>query len=282
MMPNGFRLAENTTNWTNGLGYWEGPKGGFALLFYTSIYAIEGNRRIVVEDHLDTSPFDKNGNISYNADWISVRWRRHLTDDELGYKLYITAVDSVRSSSEWTSIQNGDEIPLLKKIKGRGFPGTGFNIVQQDVAAPAPTNYTELPNGYIRGFYVQHVLNNSANPANIDSIMSYAWRVDDNALDITNQTRRGKAIEDTENSLEDVSNSGVKALSVYPNPVSDVLHIDSESPIVSVKVYSSTGSLVKRMDNVGKSLDTSILQPGIYTFVIQTEEENRTFRIVKK
>jgi hypothetical protein len=61
-----------------------------------------------------------------------------------------------------------------------------------------------------------------------------------------------------------------------------VLNIDSEEPIVSVKVYSSTGALVVRTEAITNSFDVSSLMPGIYTVVVQTEKENATFRVVKK
>lgn len=132
-----------------------------------------------------------------------------------------------------------------------------------------------------RGFYVQHVLN-SPNPATMDSIMAYAKRVDDNALDLASaETRRGQVQEEA-NRMEEMQSGSIKALSVYPNPVTDVLNIDSEEPIVSVKVYSSTGALVVRTEAITNSFDVSSLMPGIYTVVVQTEKENATFRVVKK
>lgn len=60
--------------------------------------------------------------------WMPVRWCRKLTKEELGYKLYI--------NTEQTDI---------KKLA---------------LNQSAPKGYTELANGYIRGFYVQFILDN--------------------------------------------------------------------------------------------------------------------------
>lgn len=60
--------------------------------------------------------------------WMPVRWCRKLTAEELGYRLYINQTQ--------TDIQ---KLPLTES---------------------APLGYTELPNGYIRGFYVQFILDN--------------------------------------------------------------------------------------------------------------------------
>jgi hypothetical protein len=286
MMPGGYRLAVNE-GWNNslekvvGLDAWPGVKGDLAQTFYTYkswVVGKDAQGNILFNDPYNNSAYrvvSDLGNLDMNDwiefpgqgyKWFNMRWSRKLTDEELGYKLYMNA-DS-------TDIQ---------KLAPNQMPASG---------------YSELPNGYLRGFYVQYILDNPSPERTVGDI-AYMSRVtecfnskgvEDNPDSICFycgicpeelQTRRGKA-ENAGTRLEDISGNGAKALSVYPNPVDDVLNIDSESPVVSVKVYSSTGSLVKRMDDVGKSLDTSILPPGIYTFVIQTEKENATFRIVKK
>lgn len=60
--------------------------------------------------------------------WMPIRWCRKLTDQELGYKLFI--------NQEQT------------------------DIIKLNYTASAPNGYTELPNGYIRGFYIQFILDN--------------------------------------------------------------------------------------------------------------------------
>lgn len=59
---------------------------------------------------------------------MPMRWCRRLTDKELGYKLYI----------------NQDQTDIQKL----------------DLEDTAPYGYSELPNGYLRGFYVQYILDN--------------------------------------------------------------------------------------------------------------------------
>jgi len=61
------------------------------------------------------------------------------------------------------------------------------------------------------------------------------------------------------------------AISVYPNPASDVLMISSENTISSISIYSITGSLVKKQNIPGYELnvDISELFQGVY--FIETE-----------
>lgn len=60
--------------------------------------------------------------------WTPLRWCRALTDDELGYKLYVNA-----------------EMTDIKKL---------------GLSDACPQGYSELGKGYLRGFYVQYILDN--------------------------------------------------------------------------------------------------------------------------
>lgn len=74
--------------------------------------------------------------------WMHVRYNRPLTDEELGYKLYINA-------------ENTD-------------------IVKKSLTEVAPSGYTELPKGYLRGFYVQYILDNPYPEKTISEIVGLA------------------------------------------------------------------------------------------------------------
>lgn len=74
--------------------------------------------------------------------WLPVRWCRKLTEKELGYKLYINA--------EQTDIQ---KLSLID---------------------PAPEGYSELANGYIRGFYVQFIMDNLNPQKTVSDIVDMA------------------------------------------------------------------------------------------------------------
>ncbi|HCO67814.1 MAG TPA: hypothetical protein DIT04_08695 [Dysgonomonas sp.] len=80
----------------------------------------------------------------------NIRWCRKLTDAELGYKLYI--------NSAQTDIQ---------KLSLTESPKAG---------------YTELPNGYLRGFYVQYILDKSNPKYTVSDIVRLSRQVDDLAL----------------------------------------------------------------------------------------------------
>ena len=73
-----------------------------------------------------------------------------------------------------------------------------------------------------------------------------------------------------------------QSVAVYPNPVEDVLNIVSESPVMSVEIYSMQGVRVMAAEGVSE-LNVSELRPAAYIAVIVTENGKTTAsKIVKK
>lgn len=82
--------------------------------------------------------------------WFNARWCRRLSDKELGYKLYINDKQT--------------------------------DIIKLSLAETAPENYHELENGYLRGFYVQYILDQAYPQYTIADIVSLSKQVDDFSL----------------------------------------------------------------------------------------------------
>lgn len=148
MMPGGARLNGNG-KWCNSLGpnngcYDDGKKGDIYHLFYAVYQAATNSNNapgyISIHDYMNTKEYE-----SYH--YLNVRWCRPLTDIELGYKLYIN--------------KNKTDI---KKLNLNDSP---------------PQGYIELPRGYIRGFYVQYILNNPNTKLTVSDIVNYAKQVED-------------------------------------------------------------------------------------------------------
>lgn len=153
MMPGGARL-NGDGRWCNGLGpdggcYNDGKKGDIYHLFYTCVLATENPRdelsieNVIIHDYIFTEP-----NHSYHL--MNVRWCRPMTDAELGYKLYINS-----------------DLTDIKKL---------------DLGAVPPSGYKELPHGYMRGFYVQYILNKPDSNITVRDIVRYARQVEDNLI----------------------------------------------------------------------------------------------------
>lgn len=70
----------------------------------------------------------------------------------------------------------------------------------------------------------------------------------------------------------------------YPNPVADVIHIQSQSDLGFVKVYSSLGTKVisKEVNATFTSIDLSQLAAGIYIMEVSASNQISNFRIIKR
>ena len=53
-------------------------------------------------------------------------------------------------------------------------------------------------------------------------------------------------------------------ISIYPNPVSEVLHISSNAKIEAIEIMNSVGAMLIRRSNVDAGIDVSDLHPGLY------------------
>jgi uncharacterized protein (TIGR02145 family) len=116
--------------------------------------AADGTVRL--HDYVDTE-------IGYLYHWQNIRLCRRLTDEELGYKLYIKA-----DVPSWNDIVNeyqskGDdytaELVLFDKLKRGIISPNKVDIQKVNLGISAPAGYVELRKGYVRGFYVQYILN---------------------------------------------------------------------------------------------------------------------------
>lgn len=85
-----------------------------------------------------------------------------------------------------------------------------------------------------------------------------------------------------ENSLGIDDELLAQGISLYPNPVSDILTIDSEIPLTKVEIYSVLGRKVKEVDSDFKSIPTSNLSNGVYVVRIFSENGLVTKKLIKK
>ena len=81
-----------------------------------------------------------------------------------------------------------------------------------------------------------------------------------------------------------VNDTVKNAVKVYPNPVVDILNIDSPSKVKSIRVFDVTGRTVStHVLNAEKSqVNLSGLASGVYMVSIQMENETKTVKVIKK
>lgn len=69
---------------------------------------------------------------------------------------------------------------------------------------------------------------------------------------------------------------------ISPNPVIDILNIETDAKIISVSVFDTKGSLVKTISNPDKKVNVSELTTGNYLIKVKTAKSEFTKKIIKK
>lgn len=87
----------------------------------------------------------------------------------------------------------------------------------------------------------------------------------------------------TEPPIISVDDFSTKNLKLYPNPVSDVLNIQSASVISNIVVSTILGEQVMqaRPNAISPSLDMSHISSGLYLVTVTIDDNSKTFKIVK-
>jgi uncharacterized delta-60 repeat protein len=72
------------------------------------------------------------------------------------------------------------------------------------------------------------------------------------------------------------------SLNIYPNPTSNILHIDAESKIESISISDMTGKKIQTFENIiNNEISIESLQKGIYLLVCRTKNGNFNTKIIK-
>jgi hypothetical protein len=73
-------------------------------------------------------------------------------------------------------------------------------------------------------------------------------------------------------------------LKIYPNPVKDILRIESSEPIATINLIDIHGRVIKTMQSNNETFDFAVSQlpPGIYFIVIETGQKTTTRKIIKE
>ena len=72
------------------------------------------------------------------------------------------------------------------------------------------------------------------------------------------------------------------AVKMYPNPVQNILTVQSSFRITGVRVYSLLGELVKEVRGNFSRIDLSELNSGIYMIKIYSDQYSVTKKLIKK
>jgi hypothetical protein len=88
------------------------------------------------------------------------------------------------------------------------------------------------------------------------------------------------ALDDATLTVSDVS---VSPFVIYPNPVTDILNVQSNLSNYSLRIYTLQGQLLleKTENSNSQSLDLGSLSSGMYFLVLESENIQETTKVVK-
>ncbi|GAA4937074.1 hypothetical protein GCM10023314_06770 [Algibacter agarivorans] len=87
---------------------------------------------------------------------------------------------------------------------------------------------------------------------------------------------------DYNNPLNIDSKKLVSSIKVYPNPVTDILVIDSKMRVDKVGIYSILGKKVKEFNSNFNAIPVYDISAGLYIIKIQSENNTITTKIIKQ
>ncbi|MCO6146813.1 fibronectin type III domain-containing protein [Flavobacterium sp. NRK1] len=93
-----------------------------------------------------------------------------------------------------------------------------------------------------------------------------------------------ESVSFTTDAVAGLGNADLKGLTVYPNPVKDVLNLDANVTIEKVEVYSITGQLVhsENVNSQNTTLNLQKLSAGAYLVNIIGEGQSKRIKIIKE
>ncbi len=71
-------------------------------------------------------------------------------------------------------------------------------------------------------------------------------------------------------------------LSVYPNPVKDIVHItNSNTDLIKAEIYNLNGQIVLSKENNLSTINVNSLQSGIYMLKLYSQKAEKTIKLIK-
>ena len=91
-------------------------------------------------------------------------------------------------------------------------------------------------------------------------------------------------LEITCEEILNIQDNNLSQVSIYPNPLSDILNIHSKMNITKLEIYNVSGQKVLSQQNVkgNQQINTSGLKSGVYFIQLISENAAKTIKLIKK
>ena len=75
--------------------------------------------------------------------------------------------------------------------------------------------------------------------------------------------------------------TGSSKVAMYPNPVNDVLHLDSNKKITKIEIFAMNGIMVMNDELESEVVNLHQLESGMYIIKVYTDEEVTNMKFIK-
>jgi len=203
----------------------------------------------------------------------------------------LNGFDLLNSVGEYLQIDENPELTSLNGIEtltnldGAGTGNTGriqidANAKLNDISGMANIDPDDITYLTIRN----NTLLAMCEVSNVCSYLGTAGSrmISDNAIGCSNTTQIENECAGGTAGVSDYLLEN--ALSIYPNPVNDMIYIEkiSNIDIQNIQLYDMQGSLVKESRMVDDQLDMSHISSGMYFLKISTNDGVATQKIIKQ
>ncbi|WP_452597313.1 T9SS type A sorting domain-containing protein [Pontimicrobium sp. MEBiC01747] len=198
------------------------------------------------------------------------------------------SITSSLGNTASASFFSGEQI---KKPQFNGYLISGTLANAIELPAPSSNKATDIVTLQILGEHTKESIylleNNSKTAIEVIALQSYltADTINDNTWTFTNviDSKTSKALEKSSNNFNTKENTKLLELSVYPNPVNDVITIYSpKEKLNKIELYNSNGVLVlTKKDNL-ETINANKLASGLYFIKLESKNSQKTIKIIKK
>lgn len=205
------------------------------------------------------------------------------SNDNCGYSpLELTLGETITANNEFAT--TSPQTPSCNDIDGRKDVWFALNITDDlviDIEVQAGF-YLQLWEGYCYDFtQVANACGTQLNNISVNADTTYYIQVwNDDSVDRGGSSWFDLTVQDVSLSTQEFQLEEVK---LFPNPVNDVLHIQSNSIIENVEIYNLLGQRIKAFtfESNNNTIDMSALTDGIYLVQLSMNGNELTYKVIK-
>ena len=227
--------------------------------------------------------YDNNGRASITAyEWLNsawvLDWKDEYTYDGTGN--LVTEIDSYRDGAQWVEY---DKFEYAYDTNGNTIQDIGYHW---NTSSSGWVEYEKYEYHHDLAYGTSDVIIPSWLYGNYDYVFynlvtgfSFYNFIDP---DWVEAQKTILFYSDYNNALGVDDELLANSVKIYPNPVTNLLTIDSEIPLTRVEIYSVLGRKVKEVDSDFESIPTNNLSNGVYVVRMFSENGLTTKKLIKK